>query len=640
MRRCVPISRHASDGNRLLVFESRGTAIARRAIRLFPLRNYRGAHFGTAIRCYPLCLPMSSSLQTQNLHIRFGQHDALSDFTHDFAPSCWTHILGPNGAGKSTLLKALCGLVEPTSGSVMLGGVSLHSLSALHRAQNIAYVPQRLESLPALPVLDFVAHGAFAWAYSSRDRHQRAAQVLCELGLSAFAHRRLHELSGGERQLCVLASALAQNAQIILLDEPTSALDVRHAERLCQTLRMLTGRGITVISTTHALSQAARFADETILLHEGNCLWKGTGLPPVSCLQDAYGMPAEFFDSLSQNQEHSSADLVLPPSPVESVPESQETLRKYPVILGIIAILLLIACPWIGATTAYPGEPGDIFWMLRVPRVLWGALTGSVLALCGAVLQALFQNPLATPYTLGVASGASLGTMVAIQIGFAGALGLSISACAGGLCTLLCVLLIAARSGLRQPIYCLLAGVAASMFCSAVGLVVQAFASPLTAQQMMRWQLGGLEIAGYSMFILVPAIILVCAILFGLHRPLELLSVDADLAATRGIHVQKTRFWALLATGMATSLVVSVAGPIGFVGLIIPNAVRRFTGDRLRLLLPLSALTGASFLMIADTLARLLENVAWISAGVVTAILGAPIFLCVLLQQQGKGNRQ
>ncbi|MBQ9815965.1 MAG: iron chelate uptake ABC transporter family permease subunit [Proteobacteria bacterium] len=568
--------------------------------------------------------------------VRLGSHLILESFDHAFMPGRWTHIIGPNGAGKTTLLRVLCGLIRPESGSIELDGQDIHEMTATQRARNIGYVPQRLDAVPAISVIDFVTQGTFAWlSFETPEQSKKhALKALRSLGMESFADRRLDQLSGGELQLCVLASAMAQRVSIILLDEPTSALDIRHTEILCHALRHLLADGITVISTTHNLEIAASYADQTILLSDGRCSWQGEGFAPADALAAVYQMDPEYF-----------AHLARPPIP--SIPQSPASdpithaSPKYTslfIILSVIGLAVLLICPWFGATLSMPWDSGDIFWQLRIPRVLWGCIAGASLSYIGAVLQALFQNPLATPYTLGIASGASLGTMAAIQFGIAGMIGLPLSACLGGILTMMAVLFIASRWGLRQPIYCLLAGVASSMFCSAAGLVIQAFATPLTAQQMMRWQLGGLEIVGYSSLIIVPVIALALGYLFRIYRQLNLLSVDTELASSRGVRVETTRIMALICTGIATSLVVSVCGPIGFIGLIIPNAVRRYTGSNLKYVLPLSALCGAIFLMFADTLSRLLEPIAWIPVGVVTALFGAPIFIYAILRHRTGGN--
>ena len=581
-------------------------------------------------------------LKISDIDVKYGNQVVLHDISHVFEPG-WTHIVGPNGAGKSTLLKVMAGLLKPDSGSVMLDECDLQRMHGLDRASRIAYVPQRLEAVPALTVAEFVAQGCYAWQrmenIESAAMKNRALNALQTLGIDTFAERRMDKLSGGEVQLCVLASAVAQNAEIILLDEPTTGLDICHVQRFCHALEDLKTKGKIIISTTHDLQLAARHADAFVLLKNGTCQFACKNMPDTSIWCKVFDVTADCDEIRSLQLASQTQSITATITPIQTVTPAEENSKKYrrvAAICALIASFICLAAPFIGATTLLPWEDSTgwhVFWSLRVPRVVWGGICGAVLAVVGAVLQALFQNPLATPYTLGVASGASLGAMAAIQLGVSGILGVPAAACGGGLLVMFAVLAIASHYGLRQPIYCLMAGVAASMFCSAFGMVIQAFATPLTAQQMMRWQLGGLEVVGYSEFAVLPIIVLAAIYLCCQAQPLNLLSVDSELAASRGVSVEKTRILALLSAGVATSIVVSVCGPIGFVGLMIPNALRRLLGADLKRILPLSAAIGASFVMFADTLSRLIERIAWIPVGVVTAMIGAPIFMIAILKK-------
>ncbi|MBO4349686.1 MAG: iron chelate uptake ABC transporter family permease subunit, partial [Proteobacteria bacterium] len=460
-------------------------------------------------------------LTVNQLRKDYDSKSVLSPLDHTFKQGCWTFIIGPNGAGKSTLLKLLACLETPTGGEIRLGECALAEMTASERARMIAYVPQRLEAVPALTVWEFVCQGAYAWLKLEPDemRQKRAMQALEALGLTSYAERKLDKLSGGELQLCVLASALVQNARILLLDEPTSALDLKHAELFCQAVAQLKSQDITIISTTHDLTQAARYADDCILLKEGECLFHESGLPNADLLANAYEMPAAEFERFCTLER---ADIQKP----QCIQQTTQPAKMHHfnwVWLIIVTLVIAFICPFFGASWSTPFENGDIFVNLRIPRVLWGAIAGATLSMVGGVLQALFHNPLATPYTLGIASGASLGAMAAIQIGIAALWSLPIAACTGGLICMAAVLMIASRTGLRQPITCLMAGVAVSMFCSAAGLIIQAFATPLTAHQMMRWQLGGLEIVGYTSFISVPIILAGLIGMYALHKPLNLM---------------------------------------------------------------------------------------------------------------------
>lgn len=602
------------------------------------------------IKCdAPVCL--------KNVSVHFSSGFCLENLNVAFRRSEWTHIIGPNGAGKSTLLKIIAGILSPDSGTVWVENRDAKGLTPLERAQIMAYVPQSLEALPPIRGVDFVAQGIFAAQcvshISSDDARLHAYQILAFMHLEALAYRTLNTLSGGERQMLLLCSAMAQNAKILLLDEPTSALDIRHIAAFYAAVRRMISRGITVISISHDLRQTARYADNVLLLANAAChAFEALSLPPKSLLLREFGVEqSDDFDDacriaalrhkIPETPANHSA-LIANASPQNLCAES-ESIRIRPDVppslfvasYSILAILILIL-PWVGASSmAFPLDDTQthILLNLRIPRVIWGAVSGGCLAFVGVAFQALFQNPLATPYTLGVASGASLGAMIAIQFGVVSLFALPCLAIVGGFASLFAVIFIAMRFGLRSPLYCLMAGVATSLFCSACGLVVQAFATPMTAQQMMRWQLGGLEIVGYDDFILFLPIAAAIVLVLQQASSLSLLSVDSELATARGVSVTRVQTTTILAAGMAVSAVVAICGPIGFVGLIVPNAIRkRYNADvkaQFLLALPL----GAIAILLADAVSRLLENLTWLPVGVIVALLGVPIFVVFLLKK-------
>lgn len=591
---------------------------------------------------------MSLSFDAHQVCVSFEGRPILRSVCCHFTPG-WTHVIGPNGAGKSTWIRVLAGLICADSGEVTLDCVRVDKLSPLARAEKIAYVPQRLEAVPELSVLSFVSQGTYAWGMRGAEPEQRldrARHALRELGISHLASRRLCTLSGGELEMCVLASAVAQRAQILLLDEPTAALDVGYAEVFCRAVRRLVHQGMIVISVTHDLGQAARYADRVLVMSRGRIVSDTPSLPSPRILGRVYRADPQVFACYARaSHVHVRRSAVRPTHRFQmiSIPghsrhrrrseATQDTMKGNRALWLALAVTLCasLVCPWIGATAAFPWDASrEVFWQLRVPRVIWGALSGGVLAVAGSVLQSLFQNALATPYTLGLASGASLGAMLAIQLGFAGIFGLSAASCAGGILTMGAVIAISSRLGRYQSLNCLLAGIAASMFCSAAGLVVQAFATPFTAHQMMRWQLGGLEVTGYGAFLSVPFIAASLIYLYLSAERLDMMRVDTELAASRGIRVVRTRALVLLAAGLATSMVVSVCGPIGFIGLIIPHILRRIYGCAMRHLMVLCALYGAAFLMVADCVSRFLERFAWIPVGVITAAIGAPVLVYLI----------
>lgn len=564
-------------------------------------------------------------------------HGILHDISIKIMPRSWTHIIGPNGAGKSSLLKILSGLEEPAGGDIFLDDKTLKSISFLDRAHAFAYVPQRLEALPEITVEQFMEQSQF----SSRRLEIEADEILELTGLVACRDKRLTTLSGGELQRAMIAAAIAQNTPIILLDEPTSALDIAQTLHINSLLRKLIDEGKTIVTVTHDLPSASETADFTILMNRGGCVWQGKGFPPAQNLSEVYELPVSHFDQLPDKIEtHSNpldTDKCVIDNPSTSTPPKPDTIddcapskRRLPRwFFALIALILIIMiAPFIGSSLINILNLSDqdrfILMQLRIPRVLWGAASGAALACVGATLQAMLQNPLATPYTLGIASGASLGAMIAIALGVSSLLFLASLSFISAVLTFMCILFITAKFGFKTPTFCLLAGVAASIFCSSIALVLQALSTPLTAHQMMRWQMGGLDVVGYNSTLLIPLIFLCIAALARLSEPLNLIAVDASLAQTRGVNVTLTRKLTLLLTSLATAFVVCICGPISFVGLLIPMWLRHKYGADLRKNLPLCVIYGAMFILSADTLARLLETIAPLPVGVLVSIIGIP----------------
>ncbi len=313
--------------------------------------------------------------------------------------------------------------------------------------------------------------------------------------------------------------------------------------------------------------------------------------------------------------------------------------------MAALAVCSIGLTPLIGAvplelSQVWASEPvaSEIFWQLRLPRVLLAALAGAALAASGATFQAIFRNDLATPYTLGIASGASLGAVIAIHLGLGvlwwGISALPVAAFAGALAVIAAVFGIGRALGRHlDTATLLLTGVTISFLCSALILLLQYLSDMTGTQRMIRWMMGGLDTVGYqSLLQCVPAVALGGAWLMARAPVLDhLLSGDA-LAASRGIQVRKERVGMLLAASLMTGSVISLTGPIGFVGLIVPHAIKRLTGPRHRWSIPASALGGAAFLPLCDTAARVWIAPAEIPVGVLTALLGAPFFLTILVK--------
>jgi iron complex transport system permease protein len=322
---------------------------------------------------------------------------------------------------------------------------------------------------------------------------------------------------------------------------------------------------------------------------------------------------------------------------------SRASSRAALALLGLVWVAVLLTAPLLGSqpvslAAALRGEPtaAAIFWQLRLPRVLLSLLAGGGLALSGLGFQTLFRNSLAEPYTLGVASGAALGAVAALRFETAASpLGLSavaLASFAGALgATALVVGLALRRQGVATQTL-LLAGVAVSLSCSATILFLQYLADSTQTFRMVRWMMGGLAVVGYREVLwLLPWVLGGSVVLLALRWDLNLLLTGEELAASRGVDIGRLRLQVLLATSLMIGSLVAVAGPIGFVGLIVPHIVRRWVGHDHLFLAPACLLGGGAFLTACDAAARLVMAPAELPVGVLTALLGGPFFLWLLI---------
>lgn len=283
----------------------------------------------------------------------------------------------------------------------------------------------------------------------------------------------------------------------------------------------------------------------------------------------------------------------------------------------------------------------EILWQLRIPRVLMAFLAGIALSTSGMVFQSMFRNPLATPFTLGVSSGAALGAAVSIQLGWTFALfglsSVSLSAFAGALLSIALVYLMTARS--RQgssTATMLLAGVAICFFFSSLILLLQYISDPSRSFRMLRWTMGGLEgIVHFRDFWGVfPFVASGCLIVWYLLLELNLLMTGEEFAFSRGVNVSQTKLLLFLSVSLMVGAVVAVCGPIGFVGLMAPHICRLIVGSDHRRLYPATLLFGGTFLVICDTAARTVRAPTELPVGIITALLGGPFFLWLLLARK------
>ena len=306
-------------------------------------------------------------------------------------------------------------------------------------------------------------------------------------------------------------------------------------------------------------------------------------------------------------------------------------------LLGSTHISLVRALDWSLPWTT--NVDAQIFFVARLPRVLAAALVGSALAASGVILQALLRNPLATPFTLGVSAGAALGAMLVLVLGGAMAAlswaAVPAASFVGALAAVGVVYLLAVgrHRGFSTGVL-LLAGVTLNSFLSALILLVQYFADMTATLQTLRWLLGDLDVASYRPLIVALPMLGVSYVVFlALAPSLNLLSLGEDLAAARGVNVLRTERVAFLSASLATGAAVSIAGPIGFVGIVVPHLVRMVVGPDHRLVVPASLGFGAAFLIGCDLVARTILAPIELPVGIVTALIGGPFFLWLLVRQ-------
>jgi len=330
-------------------------------------------------------------------------------------------------------------------------------------------------------------------------------------------------------------------------------------------------------------------------------------------------------------------------------------VRIFPFVIFFAAAMIF--CPMMGRvpvdiSRAFdPAIPREInsdytlLFVLRFPRLLLAALTGSALAMAGAAFQALLRNPLAEPYTLGVSSGAALGAVLAIKLGLDislfGFSSVPLFAFIGSLAAMGLIYLLARGAGGLPGSILLLAGVTISFFFSSMILFIHYLADFTENHQMIRWMMGGLDIVGYkSLTSVLPLWAIGVAALIYLSSDLNVLSFGATMASAKGVDVPRTQKATFLFASMITGAVVSAAGPIGFVGLIVPHALRFITGPDMRILVPACAFAGAGFLALCDTAARTIHPSVEIPVGVLTAMIGGPFFLLLLLRHKKRWSER
>jgi iron complex transport system permease protein len=319
---------------------------------------------------------------------------------------------------------------------------------------------------------------------------------------------------------------------------------------------------------------------------------------------------------------------------------------------GLFTFAVLLLAPTVGSTsislarvfdTSIPwadNVDAQIFFVARLPRVIAGALVGSTLAAAGVVLQALLRNPLATPFTLGVSAGAALGAMLAISfrldIGLLGVSSVPVASFVGAIVATAIVYgwRASQKRGLSTNVL-LLAGVTLNSFFSAVILFVQYLSDFTDAFRTIRWLMGDLDVSSYGPILVaaLPFILVAFATFAVLPRALNLLTLGDDVAASRGVDTGRAQRLAFFSASLASGAAVSLGGPIGFIGIVVPHLVRLLVGSDHRLVLPSAALFGAGFLVLCDVVSRIALAPLELPVGIITAMIGGPFFLWLLVRR-------
>ncbi len=271
-----------------------------------------------------------------------------------------------------------------------------------------------------------------------------------------------------------------------------------------------------------------------------------------------------------------------------------------------------------------------IIWKIRLPRVLLAAMVGATLSLGGLVFQVLLRNPLAEPYILGISGGAAVGAIGGMLAGIPFFPGVTASAFTGSMATLALVLVLASGSQAGRKDSLLLAGVMMNAFAGALIMFLISFSQSSQLHHMLFWLMGDLSMTDTERLPLL-AILLPCyAIIFILARPMNILLTGHEAALSLGLDVRKVSFVLLISSTLMVSIVVCLSGLVGFVGLVIPHILRLIIGPDHRLLVPASLLGGAFYLVLCDLLARTISSSGELPVGIITAMIGAPLFIFLL----------
>ncbi len=318
-------------------------------------------------------------------------------------------------------------------------------------------------------------------------------------------------------------------------------------------------------------------------------------------------------------------------------------------VISVVLLLLLGCAMYLGLAMGSAGggmddvyrslfQKGDqesmlktIIWRIRLPRVFLAALVGATLSLGGLVFQALLRNPLAEPYILGISGGSAIGAIIGILMGLSRFPGVSLMAFSGSIATLLLLLVMTSGQTILRKDALLLSGVMVNAFCSAIIMFLVSMTQDARLHNIIFWLMGDLSLVGMRQVGTLAGMLIPCFILlFWLSHKMNLLQLGKDMAQSMGVNVRVVNLVLLVVTSFMVSATVSHCGLIGFVGLVMPHLLRLALGPDHRILVPACILGGGAYMVVCDLLARILPQQGEMPAGVITAMIGAPLFIYLL----------
>jgi iron complex transport system permease protein len=333
---------------------------------------------------------------------------------------------------------------------------------------------------------------------------------------------------------------------------------------------------------------------------------------------------------------------------MQNSPEGTFLFRRI-VLSSLVLLVLLAVSMFLGLSIGPTGQDmgkvwgtimgtgedeaitGTIIWRIRFPRVLLAALVGSTLSLGGLVFQALLRNPLAEPYILGISGGSAVGAILGIMLGLSRFPGVAILAFLGSMATLVLVLFIASGQKMIKENALLLGGVMVNAFCSAIIMFLVSLTEDSRLHSVLFWLMGDLSMSDSSQVLILLAILIPCfAVIMILGRTMNLLLLGEETALNLGVNVRAVSVGLLILTSLMVSMTVCQSGLVGFVGLVMPHLLRLLLGPDHRVLIPACILGGACFMVSCDLLARTLPAQGELPVGVITALIGAPLFILLL----------